>query len=36
MIQSPWIGHGHHDFILPGISGVADKILQLRAGHLAA
>lgn len=36
MIQSPWIGHGHHDFVLPGIGTVADKILQLRAGHLAA
>jgi len=36
MIQSPWIGHGHHDFILSGIGAVADKLLQLRTGHLAA
>jgi D-glycero-D-manno-heptose 1,7-bisphosphate phosphatase len=36
MIRSPWIGPGHHDFVLSGIGAVADKILQLRAGHLAA
>jgi D-glycero-D-manno-heptose 1,7-bisphosphate phosphatase len=36
MIQSPWMGPGHHDFVLGGIGAVADKILQLRAGHMAA
>lgn len=36
MIRSPWIGPGHHDFVLSGIGAVADKILQLSAGHLAA
>ena len=36
LVQSPWLGTGHHDFVLPAIGAVADKILQLSAGHLAA
>lgn len=36
LIKSPWIGNGHHDFVMPSIGAVADKILQLHAGHLAA
>jgi D-glycero-D-manno-heptose 1,7-bisphosphate phosphatase len=36
MLQSPWIGPGHHDFVLGGIGAAADKILQLSAGHVAA
>ena len=36
MIQSPWLGPSHHDFVLPSIDAVGDKILQLSAGHLAA
>ena len=29
LIQSPWIGPVHHDFILPDLASVAAKILQL-------
>lgn len=36
MIQSQWNGPSHHDFVLTSIGAVANKILQLRAGHLAA
>jgi D-glycero-D-manno-heptose 1,7-bisphosphate phosphatase len=36
LIQSPWIGHGHHDFILPNLTAIADKILRLQANRLAA
>jgi len=31
LINSPWIGTAHHDFVLPDFSAVADKILQLQA-----
>jgi D-glycero-D-manno-heptose 1,7-bisphosphate phosphatase len=36
IMKSPWNGPGHHDFLLPSITAIADKILQLQAGHLAA
>jgi D-glycero-D-manno-heptose 1,7-bisphosphate phosphatase len=36
IIHSPWVGPGHHDFVLPSLAAVAGKILQLHAGHLAA
>lgn len=36
MLQSPWVGSGHHDFVLPTLSVIADKILQLQNRHLAA
>jgi D-glycero-D-manno-heptose 1,7-bisphosphate phosphatase len=36
MLQSPWVGSGHHDFVLPSLSVIADKILQLQNRHLAA
>ena len=36
LIDSPWIGHGHHDFVLPNLSAVAEKILRLQANRLAA
>ena len=37
LLKSPWIGPGHHDFVLSGIGVVADKILHLRPGrHVAA
>lgn len=36
IIHSPWMGPGHHDFVLPNIAAVAGKVLQLHAGHLAA
>jgi len=36
LLQSPWIGHGHHDFVLPSLPAIADKILRLQANRLAA
>ena len=36
LIDSPWIGSVHHDFVLPDFESVVDKILQLHsANHLA-
>ena len=29
LVQSPWLGDGHHDFILPDLSTLVDKLLQL-------
>ena len=29
MIQSPWLGKVHHDFVLPDFPAVCDKILEL-------
>jgi D-glycero-D-manno-heptose 1,7-bisphosphate phosphatase len=31
LIESPWTGNGHHDFVLPGLDHVATRILQLQA-----
>jgi D-glycero-D-manno-heptose 1,7-bisphosphate phosphatase len=36
LLQSPWVGSGHHDFVLSSISAIAGKILQLQNRHLAA
>ena len=38
LLQSPWIGTVHRDFVLPNLEAIADKILQLRAvgGAVAA
>lgn len=30
LISSPWVGKVHHDFVLPDIAAVAEKILSLR------
>ncbi len=30
LLQSPWIGTGHRDFLLPDLEAIAEKILQLR------
>lgn len=30
MLQSPWVGSVHHDFLLPNFAAAVDKILQLR------
>jgi D-glycero-D-manno-heptose 1,7-bisphosphate phosphatase len=35
LIQSPWIGKVHHDFILPDLAAVADKILQVHTASRA-
>ena len=29
LVESPWIGSGHHDFILPSLQAATEKILQL-------
>lgn len=31
LVQSPWVGDGHRDFLLPGLEAVAEKITRLRA-----
>ena len=38
LLQSPWVGDVHHDFLLPDLEAIADKILQLRmvGGAVAA
>jgi len=30
LLQSPWIGKVHHDFVLPDLEAIVDKIRQLR------
>jgi D-glycero-D-manno-heptose 1,7-bisphosphate phosphatase len=30
LLQSPWIGQGHHDFVLPDLKSIVQKIIQLR------
>lgn len=32
LIDSPWIGSGHHDYVLPNLEAAVQKILQLRPG----
>jgi hypothetical protein len=36
MLQSPWIGSGHHDLVVPSLTSIADKILRLQMKPLAA
>jgi D-glycero-D-manno-heptose 1,7-bisphosphate phosphatase len=31
LLQSPWVGDVHHDFLLPDLGVIVDKILHLRA-----
>ncbi len=33
LIRSPWIGTVHHDFILPDLNAVVEKILQLHSAN---
>jgi D-glycero-D-manno-heptose 1,7-bisphosphate phosphatase len=35
LIDSPWIGSAHHDFVLPTFSAIANKILQLKTANPA-
>ena len=35
MLQSPWIGKGHYDFVLPDLDAIAQKILWLAVNPLA-
>ena len=30
LVQSPWVGNVHHDFVLPTLDAIVDKIIQLR------
>jgi D-glycero-D-manno-heptose 1,7-bisphosphate phosphatase len=38
LLNSPWLGKGHHDFVMPDLPTLIEKILQLsgRAGALVA
>jgi D-glycero-D-manno-heptose 1,7-bisphosphate phosphatase len=36
LLQSPWVGNGHHDFVLSSLPAIVGKILQLQNRHLAA
>ena len=36
MLQSPWVGAGHHDFVVPKLADMLDKILSLQMRPLAA
>jgi len=36
LLQSPWLGAGHRDFVLPDLVSIVEKILQLRVGSPAA
>ena len=29
LIESPWTGGGHHDFVLPSFTAVVQKVMQL-------
>ncbi len=29
MLDSPWLGNGHHDFVLPDLATLVEKVLQL-------
>lgn len=30
LLKSPWVGNGHHDFVLPNITAIVNKIGQLQ------
>ncbi len=34
LLNSPWIGKGHQDFVLPNLAAITQKILQLQANPL--
>jgi len=36
LVNSPWIGTAHHDFVLPDFSAVVEKILHLQTATVAA
>ena len=35
LVQSPWVGNVHHDFVLPDLTAIVDKILLLRTARRA-
>ena len=30
LIESPWVGQGHHDFVLPDLKKAVEKIIQVK------
>jgi D-glycero-D-manno-heptose 1,7-bisphosphate phosphatase len=36
LIESPWGGGVHHDFVLPNLAAIVEKILQLQSGNPVA
>lgn len=36
LVRSPWMGDVHHDFVLPDLSSVIEKTLQLTSPHSLA
>ncbi len=36
LMESPWVGKVHRDFLLPDLAAIVEKILQLRAGRRVA
>jgi len=35
LLESPWVGNVHHDFVLPDLTAVVEKILRLRTARRA-
>lgn len=33
LVKSPWIGNGHHDFVLPDLAAIVNKIFQLQPAN---
>lgn len=33
ILQSPWVGSAHHDFLVPSLEAAVEKILQLQAAN---
>jgi D-glycero-D-manno-heptose 1,7-bisphosphate phosphatase len=33
LVDSPWLGDGHHDFVLPDLPTLVEKVLQLASPH---
>jgi len=36
LLESPWVGKVHRDFLLPDLAAIVEKILQLRANRRVA
>jgi D-glycero-D-manno-heptose 1,7-bisphosphate phosphatase len=36
LLESPWTGSGHHDFLLPDLAAAVGKILRLQGAHRVA
>jgi D-glycero-D-manno-heptose 1,7-bisphosphate phosphatase len=36
LVHSPWLGDGHHDFVLPDLPTLVDKVLQLNCPQALA